>query len=86
MLTRRERDILSKGFQGPRPGSNAMPLLELRKNGIVISGERIDELERAGVLVATPRDRVVHTIRGGDAGPYGEIPDIELSFNWHLKE
>ena len=84
MLTDAERLVLLGGFQGPRPGSNAMPLLEFRKDGVKISGERIDALIRAGELIATPRDKIAHTIQGGNAGPFGEIPDVELSFNYRL--
>ena len=81
-----ERRILANGFQGPRPGSNAFPLLSLKKDGTEVTGERIDELFRAGILVAIPRDGLpVSEIKGGNAGPYGEIPDVELTHNYRLR-
>jgi hypothetical protein len=85
ILTTGERDALRHGFQGPRPGSNAFPLLEIRDSGVKIPGERIDALLRAGVLVATPRAAPPYAvIKGGNAGLYGEIPDVELTHNYYL--
>jgi hypothetical protein len=60
------------------------PLLEIRDSDVKISGERIDALLRANVLVATPRDAPYAVITGGNAGPYGEIPDVELTHNYYL--
>jgi hypothetical protein len=85
ILTTGERDALRHGFQGPRPGSNMFPLLEIRDSDVKISGERIDALLRANVLVATPREAPYALIKGGNAGPpYGEIPDVELTHNYYL--
>jgi hypothetical protein len=84
ILTTGERDVLRHGFHGPRPGSNAFPLLEIRECGVKIPGERIDALLRTNVLVATPRDAPYAVIKGGNAGPYGEVPDVELTHNYSL--
>ena len=81
-----ERGALSRGFRGPRPGSNAFPLLEIRDFGVKIPGEKIDALIRAGVLVGTPVAGPVQCIKGGLAGPYGEIPDVELSHKYRLSQ
>jgi hypothetical protein len=52
---------------------------------VKIPGERIDALLRAGVLVATPRAAPPYAvIKGGNAGLYGEIPDVELTHNYYL--
>jgi hypothetical protein len=83
-LTKEEREVLSRGFQGPRPGSNAFPLLELRKGDVKISGERLDAMIREKVLEGWPRADPHSVIKGGDAGPYGEIPDVELIYNYRL--
>ncbi len=40
---------------------------------------------RAGLLIASPRDGLaISEINGGTAGPYGEVPDIELTHNYRL--
>jgi len=86
-LTEGERRVLARGFQGPRPGSNAFPLLSLKKEGVEVTGERIDELLRAGILHASPRaGKPIAEIKGGNAGPHGEIPDIELTHDYRLKQ
>lgn len=79
-----ERMALRAGFQGPRPANNVWPLLQLQKDGVVLTGERIEELFRHGIIIAEPRKQVSNTIPGGNAGPFGEIPDIDLSFNYYL--
>lgn len=79
-----ELRVLARGFRGPRPGSNAFPLLEIRDLGVKISGERIDALIRAKHLIGTPVAGAVQVIKGGNAGPFGEIPDVELSYSYRL--
>lgn len=83
-MTKEEEAVLRRGFRGPRPGSNAFPLLEIRDYGIKISGERIDALVRAGALVGTPVSGPCEVIKGGHAGPYGEIPDVELNHRYEV--
>jgi hypothetical protein len=82
-LNEAQRRILERGFMGPRPGSNAFPLLQLGKDGSRIDGEVLDAMFRAGHFEVTPARAPSH-IRGGDAGPYGEIPDVDLDFAWRL--
>lgn len=84
-LTKAERAVLSGGFCAPRPGNNFFPLLELKKGGVTIEGERIDALIRAGLLVGSPVSKPKKPIKGGDLGPHGEIPDIEITHRYALK-
>lgn len=83
-LTKQERDALGHGFRGPRPGSNAFPLLQLKDLGIHILGEKLDALIRAGILIGKPVTGPMTCIKGGNAGPYGEIPDVELTHSYWL--
>lgn len=76
--------MLRKGFLGPRPGSNAFPLLQLGKNPDAIFGEDIERLLREGLLTTEPGIGDAPIIKGGDAGPYGEIPDIDLTHRYWL--
>lgn len=79
--------LLAKGFCGPRPGANIFYLTELRvSDGTSIDGETIDALTRSGLLVAEPKIGAVDTIKGGDAGPYGEIPDISITHRYRLSD
>jgi hypothetical protein len=80
-----QRRILERGFMGPRPGSNAFPLLQLGKDDSRIDGEILDTMFRAGYFDITPAQSP-DQIKGGDAGPYGEIPDVDLDFAWRLNE
>lgn len=74
---------LKKGFVGPRPGSNSFPFVQLGKDDSRIDGEELEALFRSGYLTARPA-RETSELKGGDAGPYGEIPDVELSFAYEL--
>lgn len=86
-LTEAQRRLLAGcPFLGPRPGSNAFPLLALRDVGGDIAGEEIDAAVRAGLLVATPVCGDVKVIKGGDAGPYGEIPDVECTHRYAVTD
>jgi hypothetical protein len=59
----------------------------LKVGEIEVTGERIDELLRAGLLAATPRDgKKIAEIKGGNAGPYGEIPDVEMTHDYRLAQ
>jgi hypothetical protein len=78
--------ILRRGFIGPRPGSNAFPLLELKTPGCKFLGEEIDTWIRQGLLRAEPVVGEVSFIKGGDAGPYGEIPDVALTHRYELTD
>lgn len=80
-----QRQILQRGFIGPRPGSNAFPLLQLGEGESRIDGEVLDAMFRAGHFDITPA-RSPSQIKGGDAGPYGEIPDADLDFAWRLND
>lgn len=82
-LTEAQVKVLETGFLGPRPGSNAFPLLQLGMGESRIDGELIDSMIRAGHLEAFPSTDST-TIKGGDAGPYGEIPDVELMLRYEL--
>ena len=76
-------DALEKGFVGPRPGSNFFPLLSLHVAGEELDGERIEELVRAGHLSHSPVQSETF-VSGGDCGPYGIIPDIDLTHKYFL--
>ncbi|MBV5269003.1 MAG: hypothetical protein JZU55_02630 [Afipia sp.] len=76
-LSEAQIKLLERGFLGPRPGCNAFPLLQLGDGPSRIDGEQIDAMIRLGYLEAAAASRS-ETIIGGDAGPYGEIPDVEL--------
>jgi hypothetical protein len=82
-LTEAQWRQLEGGFIGPRPGSNALPLLQLGDGASRINGDVLDALWRDGKLSATPSQQE-HQIKGGMAGPFGEIPDVELNFAWRL--
>lgn len=81
-----QRQILERGFMGPRPGSNAFPLLQLGADDSRIDGEILDAMFRAGHFDISPAVKPAEQIRGGDAGPFGEIPDVDLDFQWRLSE
>lgn len=80
------RALLERGFRAPRPGSNAMPLLELRAADGRMPGEEVDRWVRDGLLTAEPVDGEPEVMRGGNAGPYGEIPDVEMTHRYRLTE
>ena len=82
-MTEAQIKMLEGGFLGPRPGSNSFPLLQLGKGELRIDGEQLDTMNRSGWLNAVPSS-THSTIEGGDAGPYGEVPDVELLFHYQL--
>lgn len=84
-MNKAQRQILEGGFIGPRPGSNAFPLLQLGKGESRIDGEILEAMFRAGHFDVAPAVSP-DSIKGGDAGPYGEVPDVELDFSWRLND
>ena len=80
-----QRRVLANGFVGPRPGSNAFPLLQLGKGESRIDGEVLDTMFRAGHFDIT-KAQTPDRIKGGDGGPFGEIPDVDLDFVWTLTD
>ncbi len=59
-LSEMQRRILSVGsFCGPRPGSNAWPLVEFEHPDGPIGGEIIDDLIRRGLFIGTPKSEPV---------------------------
>lgn len=78
--------MLAQGFLGPRPGSNAFPLVELRDDDGDVPGERIAELARIGILVGIPAGEEIECLKGGDGGDMGEIPDVELTHRYYIVE
>jgi hypothetical protein len=75
--------LLGEGFRGPRPGSNTLALLGLSDGTATVTGEQIDRLLTAGILV-------VRAVRGdievlpASSGPYGEVPEVEMTLNYEL--
>jgi len=49
-------------------------------------GEDIERWLRDGLLSAAPVSGAVEAIKGGNAGPYGEIPDVEMTHSYRLTE
>lgn len=85
-LTKEERACLAHGFCGPRPGSNFFPMLEIKDYGVQIPGEKLEALVRAKVLIGSPVSGPIACIKGGNFGPYGDIPDIEMSYKYFLAD
>ncbi len=71
-------------FLGPRPGSNAWPLLRLETAAGDVMGEDINAWIRGGLFEPEPIDGEINVIKGGQAGPYGDIPDVDLNFRYYI--
>jgi hypothetical protein len=79
-------EILRRGFRGPRPGSNTFPLLQLGRGEDRITGEDLERLIRIGWLHAEPITGEAEIIKGGHAGPLGEIPDVDITHRYSLTD
>ena len=75
--------LLSEGFRGPRPGSNALALLGLSDGTVTVTGEEIDRLLAAGFLTVRPVLGDVE-ILPASCGPYGDVPEVEMTHNYAL--
>jgi hypothetical protein len=75
--------LLGDGFRGPRPGSNALALLGLSDGAVTVTGEEIDRLLAAGLLTVRPVRGAVE-ILPPSCGPYGEVPEVEMTHNYEL--
>lgn len=77
-------EVLRKGFRGTKPETNFAGFLELCDGDVTVPGEEILRWVRLGWLEAFPVTGTVDIIKGGNAGPYGEIPDIEITHSYFL--
>jgi hypothetical protein len=75
--------LLSEGFRGPRPGSNALALLGLSDGEVTVTGEQIDTLLKAGFLTVRHVHGAVEVLPAS-TGPHGEVPDVEMTHNYRL--
>jgi hypothetical protein len=82
----RQRILRAAPFRGPAPVNNYWSLLALRDDAGEIPGEEIAAVVRAGLLRASPVNGSVAVIAGGDAGPYGEIPDVEMTHRYDAND
>jgi hypothetical protein len=82
-LSRAQWRLLSEGFRGPRPGSNTLALLGLSDGTVTITGEEIDRLLVAGFLLVRPVRGEVEILPASH-GPFGEVPEIEMTHNYEL--
>lgn len=79
----RERILRATPFAGPAPTNNYWSFLALRDDGEgEIAGEEIERAVRRGVLRAERLPSAPIEVEGGDAGPYGEVPTIELTHRY----
>ena len=64
----------------PRPGSNALPLLELRSDdeAVSVDCEDMEAMYRAGLLIAEPEEEE-HIVEGSE-----EYGGIEANYLWRL--
>jgi hypothetical protein len=84
-LTRAQWRLVAEGFRGPRPGSNALPMLGLTDGGVTVTGAEIDALWRAGMLAVRPVHGGVE-VMPASVGPQGEVPEVEMTHNYELSE
>jgi hypothetical protein len=87
----RERDpklwIIAQGFKAPRPGSNAMSMVELvdHETNTRVGGEEIETYLRAGILQARELDdRNMIVLKPDAALQKLEIPEVDLTHAYFL--
>lgn len=84
-LTEAQWRLVADGFRGPRPGSNALPLLGLTDGRVTVTGAEIDTLWRAGYLAVRPVAGHVE-VMPETVTPQGEVPEVEMTHNYELSE
>jgi hypothetical protein len=77
-----QRILRHAPFLGPAPINNYWSLLALKDDDGEIAGEEIELAVRRGLLWAERITSAPPEIKGGDAGPYGEVPTIELTHRY----
>jgi hypothetical protein len=84
-LTEAQWRLVAEGFRGPRPGSNALPLLGLTDGRVTVTGAEIEGLWRAGFLAVRPVAGRVE-VMPETVTRNGEVPEVEMTHNYELSE